>query len=219
MPTRLIFMGPPGSGKGTQAARLMDSAGLVQLSSGQVMRDEIKAGSAIGKKVAQYVESGGLVPDELITGVILAAVEKVGDRGLILDGFPRTAPQAESLAAGMTARGWKIDAVLDFQMPDEVIIERIGGRRVCSDCGATYNTEFLPPKVEGVCDACGGKVIQRKDDLPDVVRNRLETYRAQTAPLVQYYSERGLLHNIDASRHADEVQVTVRRIVDGLGAA
>lgn len=210
-------MGPPGSGKGTQAQRVDEKRGLVQLSSGHVLRTEIKEGSEIGRKAKEYVESGGLVPDEVITGVMLAAVDRLGaETGFILDGFPRTAPQAEALSAGLKERGWDVDGVLDFQMPDETIIQRLGGRRVCSKCGATYNVEFLPPKQDGVCDSCGGEVIQRKDDMPDVIKNRLETYRAQTAPLVEYYSNRGFLHRIDASVSADEVEAAVARVMDGL---
>jgi adenylate kinase len=216
---RLIFMGPPGSGKGTQAERLMARTGLVQLSSGQVLRDEIKAGSPIGQRARQYVESGGLVPDDVITGVILAAIDKLGaDQGFILDGFPRTVPQAEALTAGFSQRGWELSGVLDFRMPDDEIIRRIGGRRVCSDCGATYNTDFLPPKAPGVCDKCGGKVVQRKDDLPDVVKNRLDTYRAQTAPLVAYFTQRGVLHPIDSSREARDVERQVQNVVAAVSA-
>ncbi len=220
MPIRMIFMGPPGSGKGTQAERLAERLGIVQLSSGQVLREEIKADSQIGRKAREYVESGGLVPDEVITGVILAAMDKVAaDKHLILDGFPRTLPQAEALSAGLAERNWKIDAVLDFQMDDDTIVARISGRLVCSNCGATYNKEFLPPKAEGVCDKCSGKVIQRKDDQPDVVRNRLLTYREQTAPLVRYYEERGALTRIDASAGADAVQAKVRSVIEDLGGA
>ena len=217
MATRLIFMGPPGSGKGTQAQRLAQSHGLVQLSSGHVLRTEIREGSEIGRKASQYVESGGLVPDDVITGVMLAAIGRLGPAAsFILDGFPRTVPQAEALEAGLAERGQPIDAVLDFQMPDDVIVARIAGRRVCTQCGATYNVDFIPTKVAGVCDACGAAVVQRKDDQPDVVRHRLETYRAQTEPLVAFYAQRGLLQRVDASVAADAVEAAVVRCVESL---
>jgi adenylate kinase len=218
MATRLIFMGPPGSGKGTQAQRLAQSHDLVQLSSGHVLRTEIREGSEIGRKASQYVESGGLVPDDVITGVMLAAIGRLGPgASFILDGFPRTVPQAEALEAGLAERGQPIDAVLDFQMPDDVIVARIAGRRVCTQCGATYNVDFIPTKVAGVCDACGAAVVQRKDDQPDVVRHRLETYRAQTEPLVAFYAQRGLLQRVDASVSADAVEAAVVRCLETLG--
>lgn len=211
-------MGPPGSGKGTQAQRLDEQRGLAQLSSGQVLRNEIKAGSDIGRQAAHYVETGGLVPDVVITGVMLAAIDRLGaEKGFVLDGFPRTVPQAQALEAGLASRGWDIDAVVDFQMADDEIVRRISGRRVCTNCGATYNAEFLPPKREGVCDVCGGEVTQRKDDQPDVVLNRLVTYRAQTAPLVEYYAGRSLLHRVDASQQADEVSAAVAQVLQAVG--
>jgi len=218
MATRLIFMGPPGSGKGTQAQRLAQSHALVQLSSGHVLRTEIREGSESGRKASQYVESGGLVPDDVITGVMLAAIGRLGPgASFILDGFPRTVPQAEALEAGLAERGQPIDAVLDFQMPDDVIVARIAGRRVCTQCGATYNVDFIPTKVAGVCDACGAAVVQRKDDQPDVVRHRLETYRAQTEPLVAFYAQRGLLQRVDASVSTDAVEAAVVRCLETLG--
>ena len=218
--TRLIFLGPPGSGKGTQAQRLCDHAGLVQLSSGDVLRREVKEGSAIGKQAHSYMQAGTLVPDDVICGVMLAAVDKLpAGSGFILDGFPRTVPQAEALDTGLADRRLAVHGVLDFQLDDQEIIRRIVTRRVCNACGATYNTEFMPPKVANVCDRCGGEVIQRGDDREDVVATRLATYRAQTAPLVGYYSRRGQLCSVDASVGADRVQKEVLRIVGSLGSA
>lgn len=221
MPTKqLIFLGPPGSGKGTQAQRLAQHGGLVQLSSGDVLRREVKEGSPIGTKAQEYMKAGTLVPDDVITGVMLAAVDKLPQgRGFILDGFPRTVPQAESLSAGLRERGLDVQAVLDFQLDDEEIVRRIVTRRVCSECGATYNTEFMPPKQEGVCDRCGGEVVQRVDDREDVVKTRLETYRAQTEPLIGYYEQRGLLKSVDARAGADAVEAEVSRIVGALDQA
>jgi adenylate kinase len=211
----LIFLGPPGSGKGTQAARLQEKLGAVQLSSGDALRRERKDGSEIGRKAAQYMDAGTLVPDEVITGVMLAAIDKLEDgTGFILDGFPRTVPQAEALAAGLAERDLRIDAVIDFKLDDAEIIRRIVERRVCADCGATYNLSFLPPRVAGVCDKCGGtNIVQRPDDREEVVRTRLETYRAQTAPLIAYYAAQGLLETVDSSHGADAVESGVARIV------
>jgi adenylate kinase len=217
---RLIFLGPPGSGKGTQAARLEQRLGIKQLSSGDVLRREVKEGSAVGRRAAEYMQAGTLVPDEVITGVMLAAVDKLpAGSGFILDGFPRTVPQAEALEAGLAERRLAPQAVLDFQLDDQEIIRRIVTRRVCNDCAATYNTEFMPPKVAGKCDRCGGEVIQRGDDREDVVATRLKTYRAQTAPLIGYYTARGLLRSVDATVGADRVAEEVMRIVDSLSAA
>ncbi|MBK9119715.1 MAG: adenylate kinase [Phycisphaerales bacterium] len=217
----LIFLGPPGSGKGTQAQRVCGKFELTQLSSGDVLRHERQIGSDIGNRVAAIMDSGQLVSDELITGVMLAAIDRLGrERGFILDGFPRTLPQAESLAGGLRERGMHLDAVVDLLLDDEEIIRRIEGRRVCVECGATYNVSFLPPKVEGVCDKCGRpSVIQRPDDRRDVVATRLATYRRQTVPLIEYYERQGCLHVVDASVPAAEVEERISRIIERAGSA
>lgn len=210
---RLIFLGPPGTGKGTQAKRMSDRFGLSILASGDILRCEINRASPIGKAAARYVAKGELVPDDVITGVMLAGIdEKTSRTGFILDGFPRTVPQAESLDAGMAGRGLKVDAVIDFVLDDEAIIERIAGRRICSVCGTPYNTKFLPPKVDGICDVCGGALEQRVDDRAEVVGTRLKTYRDLTRPLVEYYKQRGLLRTVDASADAIEVEQQVAGI-------
>jgi len=215
---RLIFLGPPGSGKGTQAVRLAERLGLVQLSSGDALRRERAEGSEIGRKAAQYMDAGTLVPDEVITGVMLAAIAKLpAGTGFILDGFPRTVPQAEALSAGLQARKLKVDAVIDFKLDDAEIIRRIVERRVCKACAATYNLSFLPPKVAGVCDKCQGELIQRPDDRREVVVTRLETYRAQTAPLIAYYTQQGLLQSVDSAAGADAVQAQVARLIEAPG--
>jgi adenylate kinase len=216
--TRFIFLGPPGSGKGTQAQRLAQRCGLVQLSSGDVLRRERQERSPIGQKAAQYMDAGTLVPDEVITGVMLAAVDRLpAGTGFILDGFPRTAPQAEALDAGLRDRHLEIDAVIDFKLADDEIVRRIEGRRICSKCAATYNTSFLPPRVEGRCDKCGGALIQRPDDRREVIVTRLETYCAQTAPLVEYYARRGRFYSVDSARGADAVEKAVCGIVEAVG--
>jgi len=212
---RLIFLGPPGSGKGTQAGRLAERLGLVQLSSGDALRRERAEGSEIGRKAAQYMDAGTLVPDEVI-----AAIGKLpAGTGFILDGFPRTVPQAEALAQGLKARNLQIDAVVDFKLDDAEIIRRIVERRVCKACAATYNLSFLPPKVAGVCDKCQGELIQRPDDRREVVVTRLETYRAQTAPLIDYYTRQGLLQSVDSAAGADAVQTQVARLIEAPGRA
>jgi adenylate kinase len=215
---RLIFLGPPGSGKGTQAARMSDRFGLKPMSSGDTLRIEIREDSNVGRKAAEYVRAGTLVPDEVITGVMLAAIGKLpSGAGFILDGFPRTVPQADALHAGLERAGMTIDAAIDFQIGDGPIVERIVSRRVCSNCGATYNMRFFPPRAEGRCDKCGGEVIQRVDDREDVVRTRLETYRSQTAPLIEFYSQRGLLRTVDASQEAQTVEAQVAGMIEALG--
>ncbi len=215
---RLIFLGPPGSGKGTQAQRLAPRLGAVQLASGDVLRRERAEGTPIGRKAAEYMDAGTLVPDDVITGVMLAGIDKLPpEQGFILDGFPRTVPQAEALTAGLRERRLELTAVIDFKLDDDEIIRRVSGRRVCVGCGATYNVSFLPPRVADVCDKCGQGLIQRKDDQQDVVLTRLATYRAQTAPLIEYYTRSGLLHAVDAARGADAVEAEVLRIVGAAG--
>ncbi len=217
MPLRLVFLGPPGSGKGTQAERLEESHQFVQLSSGQVLREEMRAQSEIGRRAATFVNEGELVPDDVITAVMLAAIDKLEpQRGLVLDGFPRTLAQAKNLDAGFVEREGRVDAVLDFVIGDDEIVRRIAKRRVCNKCGHTYNAEFLPPQREGVCDACGGEVVHRVDDQPDVVVHRIETYHAQTEPLIAFYRDRGMLHEIDAAQAAEAVEAQVQTVVERL---
>jgi adenylate kinase len=215
---RLIFLGPPGSGKGTQAARLATRLGLVQLSSGDALRKERQEGTEIGRKAATFMDAGTLVPDDVITDVMLSGIDRLKPgTGFILDGFPRTVPQADALEAGLQQRQLKINHVIDFRLDDEEIINRIIGRRVCKSCAATYNVSFLPPKVAAKCDKCGGVLIQRKDDTREVIETRLETYRAQTAPLIDFYSRRGQFHFVDSASGADAVEAAVLRIVEATG--
>lgn len=214
---RLILLGPPGAGKGTQSERMCRRYGLAALSSGDILRAQIRENTEVGKKAAQYVQAGTLVPDEVITAVMLAGVAEVpASPGFILDGYPRTEAQAQSLEAGLASSGVAIDKVLEFNMDDRLIVERIVNRRTCGKCGATYNLKFLPPSKDSVCDQCGESLVQRADDREDVIVTRLETYRAETAPLVQYYARKGLLETFDASAPADEVEREVNGIVDRL---
>ena len=214
----IILLGPPGAGKGTQAKLLVERYGIPQVSTGDILRGAVKEQTAMGVRAKSYMDQGALVPDEVVIGIIrdrLALADCAA--GFILDGFPRTVPQAESLEAGLAKLKAPVQGVLDFQLDDQEIIRRIVSRRVCSECAATYNTGFMPPKVAGKCDRCGAKVIQRVDDREDVVATRLATYRAQTAPLIGYYAGRGLLHTVDASVGADAVEQTVSRLVQALG--
>lgn len=216
---RLVFLGPPGTGKGTQAQLLARSHGLSAMSSGDVLRAEMRAGTEIGRKAAGFVDSGRLVPDEVVTGVMLAGICKLGrQQGFTLDGFPRTVPQAEALATGLESLGLRLDLVIDFRLADEVIVRRIVGRRICTKCNASYNVEFLPPRTAGFCDNCGTALSQRVDDRADVILTRLQTYRAQTAPLVDYYERLGLLRAVDASVATQQVQQQVDRLVDAVKA-
>lgn len=206
---RLVFIGPPGVGKGTYAAAISQRFGIPHISSGDMIREEIKRDSELGRELRRYVERGELVPDELVTELVRTRVSREDcRRGFILDGYPRTLRQAEELD-----RMAKIDLVLNFVAPDEVIVDRIGGRRICRKCGAIYHVKYMPSKVPGVCDKCGGDLYQREDDRPEVVRRRLDVYRQQFAPILEYYRGRGLLVDVDAS---DQAEVVVPRVISVL---
>ncbi|MBN2752611.1 MAG: adenylate kinase [Rhodospirillaceae bacterium] len=204
---RIILMGPPGGGKGTQARQLQDTFGIVQLSTGDMLRAAVKAGTEIGKTAQKIMEAGALVPDDVMVGVIAARIaEPDCAKGFILDGFPRTIPQAEALDTMLSDRRMTLDAVIEVQVPDVMIVERITGRYSCAKCGAGYHDVFQKPKVDGVCDACGStEFIRRKDDTAETVATRLQAYHEQTAPLLPYYEQRGLLKTIDGAAAIDEV--------------
>lgn len=212
---RIILMGPPGGGKGTQARVLQDMFGIVQLSTGDMLRAAVKAGTEVGLKAKSLMEAGALVPDEVIVGVIKGRIaESDCANGFILDGFPRTIPQAEALDAMLEDMQMGLDAVIEVRVPDEMIVERITGRYACAKCGAGYHDTFQKPKVEGVCDACGStEFIRRKDDTADTVATRLQAYHQQTAPLLPYYAERGLLKTIDGAAAIEDV---TRQLVEAV---
>ena len=191
---KLILLGPPGAGKGTQAEILNKKLDVPTISTGNILRAAVKNGTPVGLRAKEYMDAGKLVPDEVIIGVITERLaEPDCQKGFILDGVPRTIPQAEALEkAGIT-----FDAVVSLEISDEEIVERMGGRRVCTKCGAPYHIKNLPPKTEGVCDACGGKLEARADDKPEVVRDRLTVYHKETAPLKDFYAERGLLKSVE----------------------
>ncbi len=192
---KLIFLGPPGAGKGTLAGAVAQKLGIPQVSTGDIFRDAIKRETDLGKQVKAIVGRGDLVPDELTVSLVRERLARDdASKGFILDGFPRTIPQAQALAAFQT-----LDAVVNFLIADEAVVKRLSGRRICRNCGAIYNVDNMPTKVEGVCDRCGGPTYTRDDDRVESVRNRLEVYKRQTEPLVAYYRKAGLLRDVDSS--------------------
>jgi len=201
-----MVFGAPGAGKGTQAKFLVEKYKIPQISTGDMLRAAIVEKTAMGLEAKRYMDAGELVPDSTIIGIIEERLAKEDCKnGFILDGFPRTLAQAEALDELLKKQGKKIDKVLSFEVPDELIISRIAGRRVCPKCGASYHIEFNPPKIEGVCDECGTKLITRKDDNADTVKNRLSNYHSQTAPLVDFYKDRGVFVQIDGSQKLEKV--------------
>jgi adenylate kinase len=213
---RLIFLGPPGVGKGTQAQRLSAEEGIPQISTGDILRDAIKKGTQLGQQAKTYMEAGKLVPDEVVIGIIR---EKLGDSdssaGFILDGFPRTVAQAEALDRMLQQMGASgVQHVVTFEAPDAEIIRRLSGRRSCPACQAVYHMETAPPRQEGRCDKCGEALVQRKDDTAHTIAERLKVYQQQTSPLVGYYAHRGLLLRVDATAPIASVYADVRRVLE-----
>jgi len=214
---RWIFLGPPGAGKGTQAARLAQRAGVPQIATGDMFRAAVREGTPLGREAKRYMDAGQLVPDHVTLGLVRERLAQPDCRaGFLLDGFPRTVAQAEGLEAVLAELGVGLDGVLYFDVPDAVVVERLSGRRVCPACGATYHVRFDPPQVEGRCDRCGAELVQRPDDREETVRQRLEVYRRQTQPLVDYYRDAGLLHTVAADRPIAEVEAEIARIT-GVG--
>jgi adenylate kinase len=202
----LILLGPPGSGKGTQAKRLIQEHKWPQLSTGDMLRAAIAQGTDLGKKAKAVMDNGQLVPDSVVIGLI-AERTKLDDcrGGFILDGFPRTIPQAEALDEMLKGQGRKVDKALLFDVPDKELISRLSGRRTCLKCGAMYHVDTMKPKKPGICDACGSNLIQRDDDQAEVIQKRLAVYHGQTAPVADFYNKQGKLKRLDATRHPDEV--------------
>jgi adenylate kinase len=211
----LILLGPPGSGKGTQGERLQEDFRLPYYATGDILRAAVKEGTEVGKQAKEYMDRGDLVPDEVIIGVIAERLqgEEASD-GFILDGFPRTVPQAEALDVKMSELRRVITGVLLIEVPEEEILRRLGGRRTCEENPShIYHVEFDPPKQDGVCDIDGAKLITRDDDKPEVIKNRLAQYREKTEPLVDYYDERGILNHVDGEQSQDEVEERIHGII------
>lgn len=213
---KIVMLGAPGAGKGTQADKIAEKYNIPHISTGDIFRSNIKAGTELGKKAKSFIDQGLLVPDEVTIGMLLDRIHEADcENGYILDGFPRTIPQAESLTAALEENGEAIDFALDVEVPDTNIVNRMAGRRSCLKCGATYHTEFAAPKKEGICDKCGSELVLRDDDKPETVQKRLEVYHEQTHPLIDYYKKKGVLHAIDGTLSMETV---FKNIVDILGA-
>jgi len=203
---RAVLLGPPGAGKGTQAVRLVEKYEIPHISTGDIFRKNIKEGTELGKKAQEYMNAGALVPDELVVDLVKDRLQQDDCKnGFLLDGFPRTIFQAEKLDEFLSESNQKMDIVINLKVEKEALIKRLTGRRVCKDCGASYHIVNIPPKKEGVCDICGGELIQRKDDNIETVENRINVYEEQTAPLIGYYKEAGSLVDFDGEASLDEV--------------
>jgi len=210
----IVLLGPPGAGKGTQAEQLADAGGAVHVAVGEILRQAIRARTQLGEEAHKYVERGELVPDEIIAGVIRERLsEEDAQKGAILDGFPRNLVQAEFLDQLLDELDLPLDGAVYIDVPFDVLIRRSTGRRICRNCGRVYHVEFNPPECDGECDQCGGELMQRKDDREETVRNRLEVYREQTGPLVEYYERKGLLRRVAGDRSIGEVFRTLKEML------
>ena len=213
---KIIMLGAPGAGKGTQAKQIADKYSIPHISTGDIFRANIKNGTELGKKAKQYMDQGALVPDELTCDLVMDRIQQDDCKnGFVLDGFPRTIPQAEALDAALGKINEKMDYAIDVDVPDENIVNRMSGRRACLNCGATYHLISIPPKVEGICDRCGSEIVLREDHKPETVQKRLKVYHEQTQPLIDYYKNQGILKSVDGTQPMDEV---FKAIVTILGA-
>ncbi len=203
---KIIMLGAPGAGKGTQAQMIADKFNIPHISTGDIFRANIKNGTELGKKAKEFMDKGLLVPDELTVQLLLDRVANDDCKnGYVLDGFPRTIPQADVLDCELTKLGDKVDFAVNVDVPDENIVRRMSGRRACLKCGATYHIEHIPPKTEGICDKCGSELVQREDDKPETVQNRLSVYHEQTQPLIDYYDKKNILKTVDGTKDMQEV--------------
>ncbi len=213
----ILLLGAPGAGKGTQAKRLEERYGMVQLSTGDMLRAAVASGSALGQRAKEIMDAGHLVPDELVIRMIAERIDEPDcARGFILDGFPRTTAQAEALDAMLAEKGLKLDAVIEIRVDEEILVDRITGRFSCANCGAGYHDTFQQPKTPGVCDRCGGtEFLRRDDDNEETVRQRMAAYRDQTAPILPYYQAQGMLQGVDGMADIDRVSAELFQVLDG----
>ncbi len=212
---KIIMLGAPGAGKGTQAKLISEEYGIPHISTGDIFRANLKEGTELGQKAKVYMDQGLLVPDDLTCDLVVDRIAQDDcENGFILDGFPRTIPQADCLTDALGKLGESMDFAIDVNVPDENIIKRMSGRRACLNCGATYHVVEIPPKVEGVCDVCGGKLVLRDDDKPETVKKRLDVYHEQTQPLIDYYTKQGILHTVDGTLPMEEVFAQIKEILD-----
>jgi len=217
---RIVLLGPPGSGKGTQASALEAKHGIPHIASGDLLRANVKENTALGQQAKPYMDRGELVPDELILDMMAARLsEPDAQQGYVLDGFPRTVAQAESLEQRLAKLDQGLDAVIYLAVPEDEILRRLSGRRTCPECHAVYHVDTMPPQKEGICDKCGAKLIQRDDEKPEVIRKRLEVYTEQTRPLLEFYRQRGLLEEVDGTIGVENVVREIEKIVAGSRAA
>lgn len=211
---KIIMLGAPGAGKGTQAKMIADKYGVPHISTGDIFRANIKNGTELGMEAKKYMDQGLLVPDELTVRILLDRVAQDDCKnGYVLDGFPRTIPQAEVLDSELTKLGDHIDYAINVDVPDENIVKRMSGRRACLTCGATYHIEHVPPKKEGICDVCGSELVLRDDDKPETVKNRLNVYHEQTQPLIDFYTKKGVLKTVDGTVPMEEVFAAITVIL------
>ena len=213
---RIVLLGAPGAGKGTQCKRIVDKYDLLHLSSGDILRQQSAEGTGLGQKAQSYMDSGALVPDEVMVGMMVGEIKKAPGTGFVLDGFPRTVKQAGELDKALALSGEKIDIVLNLKVDDHIVAQRMTGRRSCPKCGAVYHIENLKPKVDGICDNDGAELIQRPDDSPEVVANRLKTYHLQTEAVVDYYKNNSTVYDVDANKNAEETTALVFEKLDAL---
>ena len=212
---KIIMLGAPGAGKGTQAKQIAAKYEIPHISTGDIFRANIKGGTPLGMEAKEYMDKGQLVPDELTVRILLDRVAQDDCKnGYVLDGFPRTIPQAEVLDEEVKKLNEKIDFAINVDVPDENIINRMGGRRACLKCGATYHVEFVPPKAEGICDTCGGELVLRDDDKPETVKKRLGVYHEQTQPLIDYYEKQSILRTVDGTQERDDVFADIVKILE-----
>lgn len=211
---KIIMLGAPGAGKGTQAKKIAEKYGIPHISTGDIFRANIKEGTELGKKAKSYMDQGLLVPDELTCDLVVDRISQPdAAKGYVLDGFPRTIPQAEALTDALNKRGETIDYAINVEVPDSNIINRMSGRRACLSCGATYHLTYNPPKTEGICDNCQGELVLRDDDKPETVKKRLDVYHAQTQPLIDYYQAAGALREVDGTQDIDVVFQNIVKIL------